>query len=133
MAQEHQRVHNLFREPSVPQITGSIVAVFEDIVQESADHLLFIAPGHTDGKGMKDDGTAVEVLRIVVGLGGNLQGIVDARLGDSVAGGAVSVPHLVIEIPYVLLPNGVQPRGQFLRKLHPRVPPVPFELRDLFR
>ena len=133
VAQEHQRVHNMFRESSVPQITGSIVAVFEDIVQESADHLLVIAPGHTDGKGMKDDGTTVEVLRIVVGIGGNLQGIVDARLGDSVAGGAVSVPHLVIEIPYVLLPNGVQPRGQLLRKLHPRVSPVPFELRDPLR
>ena len=133
VAKEQEGVHDMLREPSVPQFSGIKVTVLHNVVQESADHLLVIAPGHTDGKGMKDDGTTVEVLRIVVGIGGNLQGIVDARLGDSVAGGAVSVPHLVIEIPYVLLPNGVQPRGQLLRKLHPRVSPVPFELRDPLR
>ena len=62
VAQEHQGVHDVLGESSVPQIPGSIVAVFKDIVQEPADHLLVIGPGHTDGKGMKDGGTTIEVL-----------------------------------------------------------------------
>ena len=68
VAQEHEGVHYMLREPSVPQISGSKVAVLQNVVQESADHLLFIAPGHPDGKGMKDDGTTIEVLCVIMGF-----------------------------------------------------------------
>ena len=63
VAKEQEGVHDMLREPSVPQFSGIKVTVLQNVVQESADHLLFIAPGHTDGKGMKDGGTTIEVLR----------------------------------------------------------------------
>ena len=68
VAKEQEGVHDMLREPSVPQFSGIKVTVLQNVVQESADHLLFIAPGHADGKGMKDDRTAVEVLGVVMGI-----------------------------------------------------------------
>lgn len=63
VTQEYQRVHDVLGETVLPKFSCGEFSVLQNIVQEPADYLLVIGPGHTDGKGMKDGGTTIEVLR----------------------------------------------------------------------
>ena len=63
VVQEYQRVHDVLGETVLPKFSCGEFAVLQNIVQEPADHLLVIGPGYTEGKGMKDGGTTIEVLR----------------------------------------------------------------------